>query len=54
MLYLPLDKLAMNQATSSGLPKRVVENPEDVGVLNTLFDGRNTTRPVEPLEANAR
>ena len=54
LLYLPLDKLAMNQATSSGLPKRVVENPEDVGVLNTLFDGRNTTRPVEPLEANAR
>lgn len=57
VMYLPLDKLTMNQSnTSSSLPKIMTgPNVDDTGSsANTSFDGRNLVRATEPLGGNSQ
>lgn len=55
LLYLPLDKLAMNQdALDAPKNKKInIGNVEDIASLGTSFEGRSLVRPTEILRGNA-
>lgn len=56
LLYLPLDKLALNQSVldaSKSIPHKTGAN-DDASTLSKSFDGRTIARPTENLGSNSR
>lgn len=55
LVYLPLDKIALNQSTEEA-PKPPETGPriEPSSTESTQFDGRNIVRPTEPIGAESR
>ena len=56
VLYLPLDKLAMNQPMPDLSKKLAVDlnATDDAAAVNATFEGRNIVRPTEVLRGNSR
>ena len=56
LIYLPLDKLAVNQPLPdlSKIPAADTSGTDDAAAVNASFEGRNIVRPTEILRGNSR